>query len=148
MCIRDRAKVEWVIEEGSRVQEGDVLVRFDATDLTDKLEKSKNELKVAETKIEQSQAQLDVKLGDVDSQVSNSKLALQEAEMQVTDSETVPRVQREGARIAVAKANISVDQSQAALVSARLGEQPPIQLDLTLSDRRLLSKAILTMLSQ
>jgi HlyD family secretion protein len=123
-----QAKIEWVIDEGSHVQEGDVLVRFADSDLVEKLETAQNELQVAQTKIEQRKAQLAVRLGDLDNDVSNSSLSLERAEMRVTDSETVPRVERENARIDVQAATIAVGRSQAALESARLEGEAELEL--------------------
>ncbi|MEM6929505.1 MAG: hypothetical protein AAF602_21375, partial [Myxococcota bacterium] len=113
------AKVTWVVDEGARVGSGDELVKFDATELTRRLEDAQNKLDVALTKIEQKQAQLEVTLGDRRDAIAKAELALQRAKMRVTDSESVPRIERESARIDVEDSTLSLGQTQAKLSSAR-----------------------------
>ena len=82
--------------------------------------KKLDDLKVAETKIEQREAQLAVRLGDLANEVTNSELSLKRAEMRITESETVPRVDRESAKIDVQGANIALGRTKSGLESARL----------------------------
>jgi multidrug efflux pump subunit AcrA (membrane-fusion protein) len=123
-----QAKVEWVIEEGSRVKEGDELVRFDQTELVKKLETAKNDLKVAELHRELRFLLLDLRLGDLANEVTNSELSLQRAEMKVTESETVPRVERESAKIDVKGATIALGRTKSSLESARLEGKAELEL--------------------
>ena len=80
-----------IVKEGSRVSEGDVLVAFDNSALTEKLESALTKLKVAQTKIAQKQAHLEVRIGDLKNAVTRAELNLKRTEMRMTDSETVPR---------------------------------------------------------
>lgn len=148
-----QTKVTWVIDEGSRVQAGDVLVRFDETELKNTLEQAENDLEVALTKIDQRRAQLAVRLGDLQNDVTRAELGLKRAEMRLTDSETVPRVEREAARIDVEESSISVERSRAALESAKLEGQAELELLRLDADRarrtldkvrNLLDKAVMT----
>ena len=123
-----QTKVTWVVEEGTRVKEGDELVKFDETDLQEKLEKADNDLKVARMKIEQRQAQLDVRLGDMRNEVTNAELSLKRAQMRTTDSETVPRVEREAAQIDVQASTIALERSKSSLHAAKLEGEAEIEL--------------------
>jgi len=122
------AKVTWVVDEGSRVAEGDELIRFDDTDLKTRLEEAENQLEVARTKIEQKQAQLAVTLGDQRNAIKIAELALQRAQMRVTDSESVPRIDRENARLDVENAQLSLAQATSKLRSAALEGEAAIEL--------------------
>lgn len=123
-----QAKVTWLVDAGTRVAEGDVLVKFDDTDMKEHIEQAKTELEVALTKIEQRKAQLAVHLGDVENEVTSSTLSRERASMRITDSETVPRVERESARIDVEEATIAVARAQAGLESARLEGEAELEL--------------------
>ena len=94
-------KVTSIIDEGTRVSEGDILVEFDTSELEKDLENAQSKLEVAQTKIEQKQAQFEVRIGDLKNAVTRAELNLQRAEMRLTESETVPRVERESALIDV-----------------------------------------------
>ncbi len=122
------AKVTWVADEGSRVEAGDELIKFDDTELGRRLEEAQNKLDVALTKIQQKQAQLEVTLTDQRNAITKSELALQRAEMKVTDAESVPRIDRESARIDVQDATLSLAQARSKLRSARLEGEAAIEL--------------------
>ena len=121
-------KVTSIIEEGTRVSEGDVLVEFDTSELTKDLENALSKLEVAQTKIAQKKAQFEVRLSDLHNAVTRSELSLERAEMRLTDSETVPRVERQSTRIDVEQFTIEVERSRASLESARLEGEAEIQL--------------------
>lgn len=122
------AKVTSIVDEGTRVAEGDLLVEFDQNDLLDALASNKSDLEVAETKMEQVRAQLDVRLKDLESAVTRAELELERAGMRTTESETVALVDRESAKIDVAQSSLALTQAKAALESARLQSQSEIQL--------------------
>lgn len=126
--LSGQIEVVSIIEEGTRVSEGDVLVEFDTTNLDQRLENSLASLEISRTKIEQKKAQFEVRLGDLQNSVTRAKLNLSRAEMRMTDSETVPRVERESARIDFEQSTIEVESSKATLQSARLEGEAELQL--------------------
>lgn len=135
-----QVKVTWIIEEGERVKEGDRLLEFDRSELEQALEKAANDYEVARTKIEQGRAKLAIKVADLQNEVVSAKLGLQRAEMRITDSETVPRVERENAKIDVEESTIAVGRSETAVDSARLeglAEIELLRLDAVQSERRM-----------
>lgn len=121
-------KVTSVVAEGTRVEKGDLLVEFDQNELIDALVINRSDLKVAETKMEQASAQLDVKLRDLESAVTRAELDLERAKMRVTESQTVALVDRESAKIDVQQSGLALTQAKASLESARLQSLAEVQL--------------------
>jgi multidrug efflux pump subunit AcrA (membrane-fusion protein) len=126
--LRRQAKVKWIVDEGTRVEEGDLMVTFDDTELATELVSSQTSWEIATTKNKQKRAQLKVRLKDLENAVVKSNLSLERAEMKITESETVPRVDRESARIDVKQAELAVAGAAAALESARLEGEAELHL--------------------
>jgi len=126
--LRRQAKVTWIVDEGARVAEGDLMVTFDDTELATDLVSSRTSWEIATTKNQQKRAQLKVRLKDLENAVTRAELALERAQMRVTESETVPRVDRESARIDVQEAELQVAAAQANLESARLEGEAELHL--------------------
>jgi multidrug efflux pump subunit AcrA (membrane-fusion protein) len=123
-----QAKITWVIEEGSKVEAGAELLRFDETELKTTLDQAKDDLEIALTKIDQQRAVLAVKLGDLENDVISATLALERAKLRITESETVPRVERETTLLDVKESTLAVERSRAGLESARLEGQAELEL--------------------
>jgi len=126
--LNGQAKVTMVIEEGTRVEEGDVLLQFDTTELETTLENARNDYKIAMTKIDQAEAQLEVRIGDLENEVVRADLSLKRAEMRVTESETVPLVDRESAKLDVQESTLSAAKSRSALRSGLLEGEAELEL--------------------
>lgn len=126
--VKGTLKVTFVAEEGAHVKQGDTLVEFDRSDLEKELESAVSRLRIAETKQAQKQAQLEVRLSSAQSDVDKSHLELDRAKMRITDSETVPRVERESAKIDVQEYTLAVARTQAALESVRLEGEADLEL--------------------
>jgi HlyD family secretion protein len=126
--IRGNLKITLLAEEGKRVSAGDLLVEFDRTDMEKELESAVSRLQIAKTKIAQKEAQTAVRLGAASNEVVKSELDKKRAEMRVTESETVPRVERETAKLDVQEYGLSVEKSLSALRSAELETQAELEL--------------------
>jgi len=126
--LKVSTKVTKIVEDGARVKEGDVLVEFETSELESRLEDEQSKYKVATTKIEQKDAQLAVQMADHEDAVVRAELDLERAKMRVTDSETVPRVERESAKLDVQGATIAVDRARKAAESARLQGEAELEL--------------------
>jgi HlyD family secretion protein len=122
------AQVTFLAPEGARVAEGEVVVELDRSALDRQLIDAGNNLEIARTRIGQQQAQLELRLADLASAVERSKLALEGAQMRVTDSEAVPRVERDAARLDVQAAALALDQARANLEQARLQGEAQLEL--------------------
>lgn len=126
--LRRQAKVTWIVDEGARVAEGELMVTFDDTELATDLVSSQTSWEIATIKNKQKQAQLEVRLKDLENAVVRAQLGLERAEMRVTESETVPRVDRESALIDVKESQLSVASAISALESARLEGEAELDL--------------------
>jgi RND family efflux transporter MFP subunit len=123
-----QAKVTQIAEEGTRVQEGDLLVSFDTSELDRSLLEAQSGLEISRTKIAQNEAQLQVRLADLENEVVRAELALERAKMRVTDSETVPLVERHSAKLDVQESTLGLERARASLESARLEGEAELQL--------------------
>jgi RND family efflux transporter MFP subunit len=137
--VRGGLKITALAEEGARVKKGDVLVEFDRTDMEKDLEGAESRLLVARTKIAQKVAQQEVSLASAENEVVKAQLDEKRAALRVTDSETVPRVDRETARLDVQESTLSVQRSNAAFQSAKLEAAAELEL-LQLDEREAQAK--------
>lgn len=55
--VTDSLKIAWLAEDGSRVDEGQVVIRFDPTDMEEDLRRGKHDRETAQSKIVQKEAQ-------------------------------------------------------------------------------------------
>jgi HlyD family secretion protein len=122
------AQVTFLAPEGGRVAEGELVVQLDRSALDRQLIDARNRLEIARTRIGQQEAQLELRLADLAAAVERSKLALEGAQMRVTDSEAVPRVERDAARLDVQTASLALDQAGASLEQARLQGEAQLEL--------------------
>jgi HlyD family secretion protein len=121
-------KIGWLVEEGTRVKKGDKLVEFDTAEMEDNLESARSALEVARTKIEQNAAQLRLRLADAEAAIRGVELDLRMAKMRVTESETVPLVDREEAKANAVRAEMAIEAAKSALETTRLQARAELQL--------------------
>ena len=55
--VTDSLKIAWLAEDGSRVDEGQVVIRFDPTDMEEDLRRGNHDRETAQSKIVQKEAQ-------------------------------------------------------------------------------------------
>ncbi len=122
------AQVTFIAPEGQRVSEGQVVLELDRSALGHQLIDARNHLEIARTRIGQQKAQLELRLADLAAAVERSELALEGARMRVTDSEAVPRVERDSARLDVQTAVLALDQARSTLEQARLQGEAQLEL--------------------
>ncbi len=122
------AQVTSIAPEGLRVEHGAVVLELDRSSLDHQLIEARNQLEIARTRIGQQRAQLELRLADLAAAVERSELALQGTRMRVTDSEAVPRVERESARLDVQTAELALDQARSTLEQARLQGEAQLEL--------------------
>jgi HlyD family secretion protein len=122
------AQVTFIAPEGQRVEQGDLVVQLDRSVLDRQLIDAGNHLEISQTRIGQQKAQLELRLADLQSAVERAELALRGSEMRVTDSEAVPRVERDAARLDVQGASLALGQAKASLEQARLQGEAQLEL--------------------
>jgi len=76
--------ITWLIEEGAEVAEGAVLVEFDATELENELEESRNRLIQYEAELEAAQANLAIQTRENEAAIEKAVLALEVARLTLT----------------------------------------------------------------
>lgn len=106
-----RPEIEWIVEDGTRVEAGDKLVTFDTEEMQKNLVEAQAQLEIAQTKIEQHGARLALQLGEARQKVAIAELDAELAEMRQTESETVPLVERETSRVAATKAEMATESA-------------------------------------
>ena len=121
-------KIEWIIEEGTRVQEGDKLVQFDVEQMLKERQKAQSNLDIARTKIEQQEARLTLDLGAAEQAVVVAELDEELAGLRQTDSETVALVDREVEKTAFIKAQMATDAAGTSLQRVQLDADIELQL--------------------
>jgi len=131
ICAPDlggNTKVTFIADEGTQVKEGDVLVEFERTELENRLLEQQNKLDIANIKISQKKSQLDVQLNTLADAVSKAQLSLDRAGLRVTDSEAVPRVDRDSAKLDMKQSALDLERSKKDLESARLQGEAELEL--------------------
>ncbi len=113
-------RVVRILASGTAVAEGDVVCELDRTALEQQIINAEARLEVLVRRIPSEEEQLAGRLQDLENGVARSELALQRALMRVTDSETIPRVEREGSRLDAEEARLTLDRARTALEGARL----------------------------
>jgi len=123
-----RPEIAWLAEQGQVVKKGDRIVEFDREDLIKKLLVAENELDLARTKILQNESKLKLAVDGANASIKSAELELELATMRRTDSDTVPLVEREQARISETKARMAIDAARSSLDSVLLESRADTQL--------------------
>jgi RND family efflux transporter MFP subunit len=137
--VKGTLKVVTLAPEGGRVKKGDILVEFDRTDLEKERESALSRLEIAQTKIAQKRAQQAVSLVAAQNEVTKADLDLRRAQLRVTESETVPRVERESAKLDVEQYTLAVERTKSTMESTRLEGEAELEL-LRLDEKEASSK--------
>ncbi|MEZ4320538.1 MAG: efflux RND transporter periplasmic adaptor subunit [Myxococcota bacterium] len=123
-----RPEIAWIAEQGQVVAQGERIVEFDRAELLEKLDVAENELELAKTKILQNESKLRLAVDEANAGITNAELDLRLASMKRTDSDTVPLVEREAARISETKSKMAIDAAKASLESVQLESRAETQL--------------------
>jgi len=126
--FKGRLEIAWMAEQGTKVAKGDRLVVFDSDELRVKLDTARTELEVARTKIDQNRSKLDLAVAEAEADIHRAELDLELAGMRRTESDTVPLVEREEARIGQTKASMAIDAAKSSLDSVELESRAETQL--------------------
>jgi HlyD family secretion protein len=121
-------RVVRLLPSGTAVAGGDVVAELDRTTLQQRIVDAQARVEVLFKRIPTEEAQLASRLQDLENGVTRAELALQRAQMRVTDSETIPRVEREGSRLDAEEARLALDRARTALDAARLKGAADIDL--------------------
>lgn len=106
--VSRRPEITFMAPHGDPVEAGQEVVRFDTEEAEKKLRELRAQRAVTLTRIASEQAKLGTKRDDAARSVTRAQLDAASAERRTTDSEAVPRVDREQARIDAQKAGIDI----------------------------------------
>lgn len=126
--FRTRPEIAWMIDEGSRVSEGDPVIEFDREAMERGLLTAEAELELAQTKIQQNAAKLQLRLQELRANIEKAELDLQLAKMKRTESTSVPLVEREDAKANEQRAEMAIAAARGALKTAELDARAETQL--------------------
>ncbi|GJM21749.1 MAG: hypothetical protein DHS20C15_16640 [Planctomycetota bacterium] len=74
------AKITWLIDEGSEVQEGDVVCRLDTSDLEDRVEQLELDINQANANLKTANTNLEIQLTDNIAEIEKAEIALVKAQ--------------------------------------------------------------------
>lgn len=118
--VRWRLQVIWLVKEGSTVQEGDLLVRFDPGELQKELSEKEAELKSLEAEIQEKRAQLSALENEYSMQLMSAQLDYDLARVQLVEDEgLVPRKELDQARLRLQNAGDRLEKTKKKLEAER-----------------------------
>lgn len=126
--IEGWSELDFLVEEGARVEPGDVVLRFKTEELAKELEEAEAKRDVALTQVEQAEARLRLQLGEARARIVQADLDRQMAEFRQTDSETVPRVERARAEIEAAQARLTTEEADTLLAKVEADARAEIEV--------------------
>ncbi len=100
----------YLINDGSFVKKGDILAKFDTKDIEKDIANFKTEIAKEELRLHKNQVELDQQIDDIKKEVDQTKLRKNSILLEVTDSESIPRITRETKKIESDIAEISVQK--------------------------------------
>ena len=134
-------------KSGTMVKRGDVVVQFDGSTLMRTVQEKQSELRQADAEIEQQRAQSRMTDEQNETSLMRAQYDLQRARLEVLKGDTIPRIQLEQAKLAVAdaeqklkelEAKIKSDKTAAeASLAARIRKREKAQADLDRAERGL-----------
>ncbi len=90
--VRRTVRLAWVADDGSLVEEGDLVARFDPTDMEERLEEGRSDLKSAGLEVDKSRVESGVKVTEIETKEQVADLELDHAKrFQKTDATVFSR---------------------------------------------------------
>ena len=80
--FRSEGVISWLIDEGSQVEEGDILVEFEKKDVQSRIDDLESQIVQAEVQLEGSRASLEIFERDAAADIEKAELALEIAQLQ------------------------------------------------------------------
>jgi multidrug resistance efflux pump len=134
------ATLAFVAEQGSRVEVGDELIRFETEEQVKELGERTSARDIARTKVEQARARLALALGKAEAERVEAELDAELAAFRQTDSLTVPRVERQRSVIQAELARITTESATNKLDKVAIEARATIQLlelDVLIAEKRM-----------
>jgi HlyD family secretion protein len=113
-------------KNGAPVKKGEVVVQFDPTDLTQRLQQSQTELKQADAQIEQTRAQGRLKQEQDTTDVAKSKFDVERARLDASKQEILSAIDGEKSKLTLADAEQKQKQLEQQLASDGIGSDADV----------------------
>jgi HlyD family secretion protein len=107
------AKIVFIVDEGERVARGDVLVRFDATNLDREIDAEKQALQASQAEYEAARVDLEIQRTDGTNEIARAELTLDEAE------KTLEKYEKGELPLKKKENQVNLEEAQANLQRAR-----------------------------
>ncbi len=106
--IGGRLKITDLVPEGSQVDVGDLIIRFDPAEFTDDMSNREGQLLEAQSNFEKAKAERNQRLADLKRKIEQQEAALRLAELNLERQRFASPIDQEQGRIAVEKARRSL----------------------------------------
>lgn len=116
-----------IVQNGSTVKKGDVVVQFDTTNLERTAEQKKSELKEAEAGIEQVQAQAKLQEEQALTELLKAQYDVERAKLEVSKREILSKIDFEKAKLGLVNAEQKLHESEEKLKTDRLGAAADVE---------------------
>lgn len=130
----------FLAEHGSVVEEGELVVEFASDDLQTKKKDAERNLLLSRVKLEQATSRAELRVKELNTAITVAGLDAEVAQMYRTDSQAVPRIEREEARVAELQAQIAIANSRDELATVRLdsrSEQQLLEIEIRQTEKKL-----------
>lgn len=120
--------VAFIAEQGTRVEEGDLLLRMDTTEAEEENRELKEQLALHGTRIEQAHQKLVDELGKANASIVEARLDRELADLRSTDTVAVPAIQREQGRVDRLRSDLVIASADSDLQRIRSEAEAEIRL--------------------
>jgi HlyD family secretion protein len=110
-------------KNGGAVKAGDVVVEFDGTTLQRTIQEKQSELKQAEGEIEQAKAQVRLTEEQNATALMKAKYDVERAKLEVSKGDTVPKIEEEQAKLALADSKQRLTELEEKVKSDKIGAE-------------------------
>ena len=111
--VRGRRRIEWMVEEGSQVKEGDLIVELEKTEVQRRIDQLENELIAEETSLYSARNDLKIQEDRNKTNLEKAQLSLEVAQVELEKLKQgdIPRRERE-LNLAIEKAQSNLERSE------------------------------------
>ncbi|MCA8962479.1 MAG: biotin/lipoyl-binding protein, partial [Planctomycetes bacterium] len=111
--IPGRARIEWLVDEGARVQAGEVLVRLDRTDLEKEVEDLENKVIQLESELKAAETEVTIQVAQnlTDTEKANLELEVTQVTLQKFEEGDIPQDERR-LELSIDKARTDLERAE------------------------------------
>jgi HlyD family secretion protein len=111
--VRGRRRIEWMVDEGSRVNEGDLIVELEKTEVQRRIDQLENELIAEETSLNSARNDLKIQEDRNKTNLEKAQLGLEVAQVELEKLKQgdIPRRERE-LELAIERAESELERSE------------------------------------